>query len=65
MRDALKDKFSQLRKDIGDDGSHYPATERVVQEFWDYDDVDRQKAIQISHQFKAIREEELRKAGKL
>ena len=65
VRDALKAKFAQLRKDIGDDGSHYPATERVVQEFWDYDESDRQKAIQISHQFKQLREAELRKAGKL
>lgn len=64
VRDALKDKFAKLRKDIGDDGSHYPATERVVQEFWDYDDEDRQKAIKISGQFRQIREAELAKAGK-
>jgi N-acetylglucosamine-6-sulfatase len=61
LRDRLKAKFAKLRKDIGDDGSHYPATERIVQEFWDYDEVDKQKAIQISHQFLKTREAELAK----
>ncbi len=34
----------------------------MVQEFWDYDDVDRKKAKEISHRFKAVREAELEKA---
>lgn len=29
---------------------YYPAVEEVVQEFWDYSDQDRQKAIMISHE---------------
>ena len=38
----------QLRQSIGDDGSHYPKCEAVVQEFWDYDANDQAKAIEIS-----------------
>ena len=56
VRDELKTQFAQLRKEIGDDGSHYPECEAVIQEFWDYDKQDQQKAIQISHDFKARRE---------
>lgn len=61
VRTRLKQQFAKLRKDIGDDGSHYPKCEQVVQEFWDYDEADRQKAIQISHDFKARREAMLQK----
>jgi len=59
-RDALKKQFAELRKSVGDDGSHHPACEAIVQEFWDYDEEDRKKAIEISHQFKATREEMLK-----
>ena len=64
VRDRLKARFAQLRRDIGDDGSHFPLVERVVQEFWDYDAADREKAIRLSRQFRKIREAELKKAGK-
>ena len=46
----LKSRFAALRDRVGDDGSHYPATEAVIQEFWDYDAEDRERAIAISHQ---------------
>ncbi len=59
IRDELKAQFAQMRKDIGDDGSHYPACEAVVQEFWDYSEADRLKAIEISAEFKKVREAEL------
>ncbi|MDF1756104.1 MAG: sulfatase [Verrucomicrobiales bacterium] len=59
IRDQLKKQLAELRLKIGDDGTHYPKCEAVVQEFWDYDEADRKKAIQISHQFKALREKEL------
>lgn len=59
VRNQLKAQFAQLRADIGDDGSHYPATEAVVQEFWDYSDQDREKAIRISGDFLKTREAEL------
>ena len=61
IRDDLKVQFAQLRKDIGDDGSHYPECETIVQEFWDYSEADRLKAIEISANFKKIREAELAK----
>ena len=61
IRDDLKVQFAQLRKDIGDDGSHYPECEAIVQEFWDYSEADRLKAIEISANFKKIREAELAK----
>ncbi|MCA9126653.1 MAG: sulfatase [Planctomycetales bacterium] len=63
IREQLKQQFRELRKAVGDDGSHYPKCEQVVQEFWDYDDQDRAKAVQISHEFKARREASLAKAN--
>ena len=55
LRTELKKQFAELRTRIGDDGSHYPKCEKVVQEFWDYDAEDEKKAIQISHDFLAAR----------
>ena len=63
VREELKKQLALLRRDIGDDGSHYPACEKVVQEFWDYDESDRQKAIEISRRFKALREASLSNRG--
>jgi N-acetylglucosamine-6-sulfatase len=54
--DELKEAFAKMRKDIGDDGSHFPKCEAVVQEFWDYDEADRAKAIKISNEFRLRRE---------
>ena len=59
----LKRQLAETRQRVGDDGSHYPAAEKVVQEFWDYDLKDRQKAQMISREFLKRREAEL-KAGK-
>ena len=64
VRDSLKKRFAQLRKDIGDDGSHYPKCEAVIQQFWDYDEADRKQAIQISHDFKDRREKMLAERNK-
>lgn len=61
VREELKSQFAQLRQDVGDDGSLYPKCEAVVQEFWDYDESDRRKAIEISSQFRQRREAELAK----
>lgn len=61
IRNQLKARFAQLRKEVGDDGSHYPKCEAVVQEFWDYDAADRQKAIKLSADFRQRREAELQK----
>lgn len=64
IRDELKERFALLRQEIGDDGSHFPQCEAVVQEFWDYDDLDRNQAIEISHDFKARREADLKRQKK-
>ena len=63
IRGRLKNKLAALRKTVGDDGSHYPAAEKVVQDFWDYDDDDREKARKLSSVFLKRRLQEL-KTGK-
>jgi len=65
IRDQLKQQLATRRQEIGDDGSHHPACEAIVQEFWDYDEADRAKAIELSAAFKATRELELEKPRKL
>ena len=63
LREQLKEQLARLRQEVGDDGSHYPDCEKIVQEFWDYDEGDRKKAVEISHRFKALREASLEKKG--
>ncbi len=63
VRDRLKKQLAALRENVGDDGSHYPAAEKVLQEFWDYDSVDREKARKISRDYLDRRLKEL-KEGK-
>ncbi len=60
---ALKQRLADARKRVGDDGSHFPACEAVIGEFWDYDEADQAKAREISHQCLKRRQAELR-AGK-
>lgn len=60
----LKKRFAKLRDEVGDDGSHYPKCEEIVQEFWDFSQEDREKAQMISHAFKQRREQELAKKKK-
>ncbi len=55
----LKERLARLRKRVGDTGQDYPAVEEVVQEFWDYDEEARAKAIAISREFRQRREKEL------
>ena len=52
----LKQRLAARRMEIGDDGSDYPQIESVVREFWDYDAVARDKAVQLSHQYRSIKE---------
>ena len=59
----LKERFAALRERVGDDGSHFPKCEAIVQEFWDDDAKDRAKAIELSHEYLSRRQAEL-KAGK-
>lgn len=55
----LKTRLAALRERIGDNGEHYPAVEAVIQEFWDYDEADRAKAVEISKDYFQRREHEL------
>ncbi|QDS91861.1 Arylsulfatase [Roseimaritima multifibrata] len=59
----LKARLAATRLRVGDDGSHYPKCEAVLQEFWDYDAADQAKAKELSHQFLKRRLQEL-KEGK-
>jgi len=56
---SLKSWLAKVRKRVGDDGSHYPECEKVVQEFWDYDEADQAKARKISAEYLARRKGEL------
>jgi N-acetylglucosamine-6-sulfatase len=47
----LKNRLASLRSSIGDDGRDFPKTEKVLQEFWDYDSADREKARKLSNEF--------------
>jgi N-acetylglucosamine-6-sulfatase len=56
----LKARLVATRQRVGDDGSHYPKCEEVVQEFWDYDEADQTKAREISHTYLKRRLQELK-----
>ena len=56
---SLKAWMEKLRKKVGDDGSHYPACEKIVQEFWDYSEADHAKAKKISREYLVRRKAEL------
>jgi N-acetylglucosamine-6-sulfatase len=61
----LKRRLAELRQRVGDTGKDYPAAEAVVQEFWDYDDRDRAKAVEISHEYlRAKQSQPARRRGK-
>ena len=55
----LKERLAALRKRVGDDGQDFPKTEKVLQEFWNYDSKDREKAKKISADFLKRRLKEL------
>jgi len=49
----LKTRLAKLRNRTGDTGKDYPQVEAIIEEFWDYDAADREKAIRISHEYLA------------
>ncbi|MFT5526481.1 MAG: arylsulfatase A-like enzyme [Pirellulaceae bacterium] len=55
----LKKRLADTRERVGDDGSHYPQCEAIVQEFWDYDEADQAKAREVSHSYLQRRLKEL------
>jgi len=47
----LKRRLKRLRKKVGDTGEDFPKVEKIIDEFWDYDEAARKKAIDISHKY--------------
>ena len=60
----LKERLAELRQQVGDDGSHFPECEAIVQEFWDYDQQDRRAARVLSGEYRKRREAELEEGQK-
>ncbi|MEC7627149.1 MAG: sulfatase/phosphatase domain-containing protein, partial [Verrucomicrobiota bacterium] len=59
LASSLKNWLAKVRLRVGDDGSHYPDCEKIVQEFWDYDEADQTTARKISAEYLARRKSEL------
>lgn len=55
----LKSRLASARERVGDDGSHFPKCEEVIQRFWDYNAADKKEAALISHEFLNRRLDEL------
>ena len=51
----LKQQLAKLRREVGDTGEDFPECEKVVQEFWDYDEADRARAVELSGAFLKVR----------
>lgn len=47
----LKRQLQQLRRRIGDTDEDFPEIRKIIDEFWQYDQQARQKAVQISHDY--------------
>jgi len=45
----MKEQLADVRRKIKDTDEKFPAMKKVIDEFWDYDDEARAKAIEISH----------------
>ncbi|MEX2581485.1 MAG: sulfatase [Verrucomicrobiales bacterium] len=61
VAEELKTRLAALRERVGDSGEDFPAVEKIVQEFWDFDGEDRAASIEISRDFLERREAELAK----
>lgn len=59
VQEELKARFKALRLEVGDDGSHYPECEAVVQQFWDDSEQNDAAAQKISADFLGRREKML------
>lgn len=53
----LKEELKQRRAELGEDDPKFPFN-RVINEFWDYDQADQAKAIDISHRYRVFAENE-------
>ena len=52
---GLKRRLAKLRERVGDTGEDYPSAAAIIEEFWDYDEGDRAKAVGISHTYLHLR----------
>ena len=59
--ESLKKDLATLRKKVGDTGEDFPEVEKVIQEFWNYDDADQAKARELSDAYLKVRKAELAK----
>ena len=48
---SLKEELRKRRAQIGDDDADFPEMRRIIEEFWDYDEADRARAVEISHEY--------------
>ncbi len=48
---TLKEELRKRRAQIGDDDADFPEMRRIIEEFWDYDEADRARAVEISHEY--------------
>lgn len=55
----LKQRLAAARNRTGDDGTHFPACERILQHFWEDSAETRAEAVQVSHDFLKRRLDEL------
>jgi hypothetical protein len=47
----LKGRLRDLRRQVGDTDEEFPEIRRIVEEFWEYDAEDRERAVQLSHEY--------------
>ena len=59
--EALKSQLAELRKTVGDTGDDYPEVEKIIQQFWDYDETDQAEARKLSDTYLKTRRAELEK----
>lgn len=52
----LKKQLKNLRQKTGDTGEDYPNAEKVVQEFWDFDEAARKKSAKISGDYLKLKQ---------
>ncbi len=50
---ALKDQLRRRRIEVGDTDAEFPSMRQVIEEFWDYDEADRARAVELSHEYVA------------
>lgn len=60
IAEELRSQLAELRRAVGDDGSHFPACEEVLQSAWEETPETRAQAAELSRRYRERRETELR-----